>query len=101
MSSEAPVARSRAGRGRQRRRSGDRHRSIRDAGDAGRRKVVEAVRHVQHVGFFVITGHGVAAKIRAILKQPRFLCPPGEEKMRIRRPGPGISRGYNAWPGKA
>ncbi len=70
------------------------------SGDAAaRRAVVEAVRDAcERVGFFVITGHGVDdAKLRAAFAQGRaFFARPIEEKMRIRRPGPGISRGYNS-----
>jgi isopenicillin N synthase-like dioxygenase len=66
---------------------------------AARRAVVEAVKDAcERVGFFVITGHGVKdATIRAAFARGRaFFARPLEEKMRIRRPGPGISRGYNS-----
>jgi len=69
-----------------------------------RRQVVEAVKHAcEHVGFFVISGHGVSdAKIRAIFAEGRaFFALPVTEKMRIKRPGPGISRGYNSLAGQS
>ena len=69
---------------------------------AARRAVVAAVKHAcEHVGFFVITGHGVPAeKIKAIFAESRaFFARPLDEKMCIKRPGPGISRGYNSLAG--
>jgi isopenicillin N synthase-like dioxygenase len=69
-----------------------------------RRDVVEAVKHgCEHVGFFVISGHDVPeAKIRAIFSEGRaFFALPLAEKMRIKRPGPGISRGYNSLAGQS
>lgn len=71
---------------------------------AARRTVVAAVKHAcEHVGFFVITGHGVPAeKIKAVFAESRaFFARPLEEKMRIKRPGPGISRGYNSLAGQS
>jgi isopenicillin N synthase-like dioxygenase len=72
--------------------------------DAGRKSVVEAVRQAcEHVGFFVITGHGVADEaIRAAFSGGRaFFARPVAEKQRIKRPGPGISRGYNGLAGQS
>jgi isopenicillin N synthase-like dioxygenase len=69
-----------------------------------RRTVVAAVKHAcEHVGFFVITGHGVPAeKIKAVFAESRaFFARPLDEKMRIKRPGPGISRGYNSLAGQS
>ena len=65
----------------------------------GRHNVVAAVaRACEQVGFFVITGHGVSdAAVRAIYARSReFFERPTQEKKRIERPGPGISRGYNS-----
>jgi isopenicillin N synthase-like dioxygenase len=74
-------------------------------GDAAeQRKVVEAVKQAcEHVGFFVITGHGVAdATIRAVFSEGRtFFALPVAEKMHIKRPAPGISRGYNSLAGQS
>jgi isopenicillin N synthase-like dioxygenase len=69
-----------------------------------RRHVVAAVKHAcERVGFFVISGHGVSdAKIRAIFAEGRaFFALSVSEKMRIKRPGPGISRGYNSLAGQS
>jgi isopenicillin N synthase-like dioxygenase len=71
---------------------------------AARRTLVAAVKHAcEHVGFFVITGHGVPAeKIKAVFAESRaFFARPLDEKMRIKRPGPGISRGYNSLAGQS
>jgi isopenicillin N synthase-like dioxygenase len=71
---------------------------------AARRTVVAAVKHAcEHVGFFVITGHAVPAeKIKAVFAESRgFFARPLDEKMRIKRPGPGISRGYNSLAGQS
>ena len=71
---------------------------------AARRMVVAAVKHAcEHVGFFVITGHAVPAeKIKAVFAESRaFFARPLDEKMRIKRPGPGISRGYNSLAGQS
>ena len=64
-----------------------------------RRAVVDAVRGAcERIGFLVITGHGVQAETiaRAFRCARAFFARPREEKLRIRRPGPGISRGYNS-----
>ena len=58
----------------------------------------------EHVGFFVITGHQVSdAIIRVCIHAGgrAFFALPLEEKMRIKRPGPGISRGYNSVAGQS
>jgi isopenicillin N synthase-like dioxygenase len=71
---------------------------------AARRTVVAAVKHAcEHVGFFVITGHAVPAeKIKAVFAESRgFFARPLDEKMRIKRPGPSISRGYNSLAGQS
>ena len=71
---------------------------------AARRMVVAAVKRAcEQVGFFVITGHGVPDdKIKAAFGQGRaFFARPLDEKMRIKRPGPGISRGYNSLAGQS
>src|SRR5262245_56002030 len=63
--------------------------------DARRDEVVRAVREAcERVGFFVITGHGVdEATIKSVFANGRaFFARPLPEKMRIKRPGPGISR---------
>ncbi|MGE0737340.1 MAG: isopenicillin N synthase family dioxygenase [Alphaproteobacteria bacterium] len=69
-------------------------------GDAAqRRSVVRAVaRACEEVGFFGIVGHGVDdATISTIYGEGRaFFALPREEKMRVVRPGPGVSRGYNS-----
>src|SRR5215207_4190032 len=75
-----------------------------EGGTGGRRLVVEAVKDAcERVGFFVITGHGVSDQIIAsMFKHGRdFFSRPLEEKMRIKRPGPGISRGYNSIAGQS
>lgn len=76
-----------------------------DRGDrAAREQVVDAVgRACARVGFLVITGHGVSdTVIDAIFKNGRaFFARPTEEKLRIKRPGPGISRGYNSLAGQS
>jgi isopenicillin N synthase-like dioxygenase len=75
------------------------------SGDAAaRRAVVEATKAAcERVGFFVIAGHGVDdAKVKSVFAHGRaFFARPLEEKMRIRRPGPGISRGYNGVAGQS
>ena len=66
--------------------------------------VVAAVKRAcEQVGFFVITGHKVPEeKIRDAFSEGRaFFRRPLDEKMRIRRPGPGISRGYNSLAGQS
>ncbi len=71
---------------------------------AARRAVVAAVKRAcEQVGFFVITGHEVPDdRIRAAFTQGRaFFHLPLDEKMRIKRPGPGISRGYNSLAGQS
>jgi isopenicillin N synthase-like dioxygenase len=73
-------------------------------GFAERRGVVAAVKHAcEHVGFFIITGHGVPhGTIRDVFTEGRaFFALPLEEKMGIKRPGPGISRGYNRLAGQS
>jgi isopenicillin N synthase-like dioxygenase len=68
-------------------------------GGTARDAVVASVKHAcEHVGFFVITGHGVPdATIASAFTQGRgFFARPPEEKMRIKRPAPGVSRGYNS-----
>jgi isopenicillin N synthase-like dioxygenase len=75
-----------------------------DGDAAGRRRVVEAVKRAcEHVGFFVITGHDVPDPIiRSAFSTSRaFFARPLAEKMRIKRPGPGISRGYNSVAGQS
>ena len=75
-----------------------------EGGTGGRLLVVEAVKDAcERVGFFVITGHGVPDQIIAsMFKYGRdFFSRPVEEKMRIKRPGPGISRGYNSLAGQS
>jgi isopenicillin N synthase-like dioxygenase len=75
------------------------------SGDAASRQaVVEATKAAcERVGFFVIAGHGVDdAKVKSVFTHGRaFFARPLEEKMRIRRPGPGISRGYNGVAGQS
>jgi isopenicillin N synthase-like dioxygenase len=71
---------------------------------SARQRVVEGVKHAcERVGFFVITGHQIPeALIRSAFSNGRaFFARPLEEKMRIKRPGPGISRGYNSLAGQS
>jgi len=71
---------------------------------APREMVVAAVRRAcEQVGFFAITGHDVPQeKIKAVFAAGRaFFARPLDEKMRIKRPGPGISRGYNSLAGQS
>ena len=71
---------------------------------AAREKVVATVKRAcEQVGFFVITGHDVLQdKITAVFAEGRaFFAQPLDEKMRIKRPGPGISRGYNSLAGQS
>ena len=75
-----------------------------NSGSGGHSLVVDAVKDAcEHVGFFVITGHGVPDEIiAAMFKRGRdFFSLPLEEKMRIKRPAPGISRGYNSLAGQS
>jgi isopenicillin N synthase-like dioxygenase len=75
-----------------------------DGAAAERRRIVDAVKQAcERVGFFVITGHDVPdAIIRSAFASGRaFFARPLEEKMRIKRPGPGISRGYNHVAGQS
>src|SRR5258708_26431366 len=68
-------------------------------GSAARQRVIASVRQAcERVGFFVITEHGVSdAPVRSIFANGRaFFARTREEKLRIKRPGPGISRGYNS-----
>ena len=61
--------------------------------------IVDAVRDAcERVGFLVITGHGVPEDtIACAFKVARtFFARPADYKQRIKRPGPGISRGYNS-----
>jgi isopenicillin N synthase-like dioxygenase len=63
-----------------------------------RAAIVDKVRDAcERVGFLVITGHGVPEEtIERTFKVARsFFARPADEKQRIKRPGPGISRGYN------
>jgi isopenicillin N synthase-like dioxygenase len=63
-----------------------------------RATIVDKVRDAcERVGFLVITGHGVPEDtIERTFKVARtFFARPADEKQRIKRPGPGISRGYN------
>lgn len=72
--------------------------------DAARGRVVEQVKDAcERVGFFVITGHGVPKPVldNAFAHSRAFFARPVDEKMRIKRPGPGISRGYNAVAGQS
>jgi isopenicillin N synthase-like dioxygenase len=69
-----------------------------------RRTVVRQVKEAcERVGFFVIIGHGVpaAAPANAFSQSRAFFARPIDEKMQIKRPGPGISRGYNAVAGQS
>jgi isopenicillin N synthase-like dioxygenase len=69
------------------------------AGRGGKGAVVCAIaRACEEVGFFGIVGHGVdAAAIAAVYREGRaFFGLPREAKMRIARPAPGVSRGYNS-----
>jgi isopenicillin N synthase-like dioxygenase len=61
------------------------------------------LRACEHVGFFVIIGHGVDdAVVRAVFDNGRaFFARPPDQKMRIKRPGPAISRGYNGLAGQS
>jgi isopenicillin N synthase-like dioxygenase len=69
-----------------------------------RRTVIDAVKRAcENVGFFVIVGHGVAdGTIRTAFARSRaFFARSIDEKMRIARPAPGVSRGYNAIAGQS
>lgn len=60
--------------------------------------IVKAVKIAcERIGFLVITGHGVpnATIAHAFTNARAFFVRPIAEKMKIKRPGPGISRGYN------
>ncbi len=72
--------------------------------DAARRRVVQQVKDAcERVGFFVITGHGVPEPVlTAGFREGRsFFSRSVDEKLKIKRPGPGISRGYNAIAGQS
>jgi isopenicillin N synthase-like dioxygenase len=65
----------------------------------GRRGVIDAVAAAcEQVGFFVVTGHGVPDRtVDSIYRHGRaFFEQPVEQKMAIKRPAPGVSRGYNS-----
>ena len=67
-------------------------------GEETRAAIVNKVRDAcERIGFLVITGHGVPEDtIERTFKVARtFFARPADEKQRIKRPGPGISRGYN------
>jgi isopenicillin N synthase-like dioxygenase len=69
-----------------------------------RAAIVDAVRDAcERVGFLVITGHGVPEDtIASAFKVARaFFARPADYKQRIKRPGPGISRGYNSVAGQS
>lgn len=57
----------------------------------------------REIGFFLITGHGVAPETIAetYAMASAFFDLPVEEKLRIRQPAPDISRGYTPFKGEA
>ena len=69
------------------------------AGDAdGKQEVVAAVGHaLETVGFFYITGHGVPDELVRRLRDEayKFFALPIAEKIKVRRPAPEITRGYD------
>ncbi len=59
--------------------------------------IVDAVaKACEDIGFFMIVGHNVADDaINAVMQQSdTFFLKSNNEKMRIKRPKPGVSRGY-------
>jgi isopenicillin N synthase-like dioxygenase len=71
--------------------------SGRDPAEA--RAVVDAVATAcEEVGFFVVVGHDVSeAAIQSVVKESdTFFSRPTEDKMRIKRPAPDVSRGFNS-----
>lgn len=74
-------------------------------GDAAGRGAVAAQidRACREIGFFLITGHGVAAEMMAetYAMASAFFDLPQEEKLGIRQPAPHISRGYTPIRGEA
>src|ERR1700722_13167032 len=71
---------------------------FRDPVSSGGRDVVAQVAHAcETIGFLVITGHGVSedAISKAKAESDNFFTRPVDFKMAIKRPAPGVSRGYN------
>jgi len=69
------------------------------AADAGKRRVAAEVNQAcEEIGFFVITGHGLAPRIadRVFAESRAFFDLPLDEKQRVARPAPEIGRGYSA-----
>ena len=64
------------------------------------RRIAEAC---ESIGFFAITGHGVAAETIEALRRVShdFFSRPVEEKLRARHPVAGTPRGYRALSGEA
>jgi isopenicillin N synthase-like dioxygenase len=70
---------------------------------AERCAVAEQVdRACREIGFFLITGHGVAAETieQTYAMASAFFDLPVEEKLEIRQPAPDISRGYTPFKGE-
>ena len=70
-----------------------------DGDPVRRRAVIEAIALAcEQVGFFVIRGHGVPERtVQSIYKYGReFFEQPLDKKIAIKRPAPGVSRGYNS-----
>jgi isopenicillin N synthase-like dioxygenase len=63
----------------------------------GKEVVARVAAACEAIGFFVITGHGVpTSAVDAIQNQSAyFFTRPIDFKMKIRRPAPGVSRGFN------
>jgi len=64
---------------------------------AAKSVVAQVALACETIGFLVITGHGVSADAIDVVKKEsdEFFTKPIDNKMEIKRPGPGVSRGYN------
>ncbi len=72
--------------------------------ESGRQKVARAIAEAcESIGFFAITGHGVAPETIAALRRLShdFFARPVAEKLRAEHPVAGTPRGYRALAGEA
>lgn len=72
--------------------------------ETGKRRVAsEMNRACEEIGFFLLTGHGVAQdQIDKVYRDAEaFFLQPVDRKLSIRQPAPGISRGYTPLAGES
>ncbi|MDT7658910.1 MAG: hypothetical protein QOF38_3625, partial [Pseudonocardiales bacterium] len=70
---------------------------FREGGASGRAEVAAAVDAAcRDIGFLVVSGHGIPERMLAEVGDVTrwFFDRPLEEKMRVQRPAPDVSRGY-------